>query len=49
MREKISKKKFLWLAKTYVRTGPPRAARDNGQGQKGHAGYVAALPREREL
>ena len=28
-----------------VRTGPPRLARDNGQGQGGHAGYVPAPPR----
>ena len=30
-----------------VRTGPPRLARDNGQGQGGHAGNVNARP-ERE-
>ena len=37
------------MVRSMVRTGPPRLARDNGQGQGGHAGNVLAPPeRERE-
>ena len=32
------------MVRSMVRTGPPRLARDNGQGQGGHAGYVPASP-----
>ena len=38
------------MVRSMVRTGPPKLARDNGQGQGGHAGYVLAPPgRERGL
>ena len=32
------------MVRSMVRTGPPRLARDNGQGQGGHAGNVLAPP-----
>ena len=35
---------MVGMVVSVVRTGPPRLARDNGQGQGGHAGYVPAPP-----